>query len=90
MLGTIQALSNLVPLPPLDGYRMLGHLLGTAHLAPETRTYLALRRSADGTEALAGYSTRARRIYTGYAIGSTVLVLLAAAATVTFVLHLLG
>ncbi|MFD8204816.1 metalloprotease [Streptomyces sp. NPDC059695] len=91
VLGTIQALSNLVPLPPLDGYRMLGHALGAAHLAPETRTYLALRRrGAAGAEALAGYSARARRIYTAYALGSTALVLLAAAATITFVLHLLG
>lgn len=89
VLGTVQALSNLVPLPPLDGYRMLGHALGTAHLAPETRTYLALRRSG-GAEALAGYSTRARRIYTAYAIGSAVLVLLVAAATCAFVLVLIG
>lgn len=89
VLGTVQALSNLVPLPPLDGYRMLGHALGTAHLAPETRIYLALRRSG-GAEALAGYSARARRIYTAYAIGSAVLVLLVAAATCAFVLVLIG
>ncbi|MFB8402736.1 peptidase M50 [Streptomyces sp. NPDC055912] len=91
VLGTIQALSNLVPLPPLDGYRMLGHAVGADHLAPETRTYLALRlRGAAGADALAGYAVRARRIYTAYALGSAVLVLLLAAATITFVLHLLG
>ncbi|MEE1819846.1 M50 family metallopeptidase [Streptomyces sp. SP18ES09] len=88
VLGTIQALSNLVPLPPLDGYRMLGHALGADHLAPETRTYLASRRR--GAEALAGYSPRARRIYTAYALGSLVLVLLVAAATTGLVLRLIG
>ncbi|MFB6635431.1 peptidase M50 [Streptomyces sp. NPDC056362] len=88
VLGTIQALSNLVPLPPLDGYRMLGHALGADHLAPETRTYLASRRR--GAEALAGYSPRARRIYTVYALGSVVLVLLVAAATTGLVLRLIG
>ncbi|MGW4749981.1 metalloprotease [Streptomyces sp. NPDC004290] len=88
VLGTIQALSNLVPLPPLDGYRMLGHALGADHLAPETRTYLASRRR--GAEALAGYSPRARRIYTSYALGSVVLVLLVAAATTGLVLRLIG
>ncbi|MFF3755605.1 metalloprotease [Streptomyces sp. NPDC002185] len=88
VLGTIQALSNLVPLPPLDGYRMLGHALGADHLAPETRTYLASRRR--GVEALAGYSPRARRIYTSYALGSVVLVLLVAAATAGLVLRLIG
>ncbi|MEU8762896.1 M50 family metallopeptidase [Streptomyces sp. NPDC048659] len=89
--GTLQALSNLVPLPPLDGYRMLGHALGADHLAPETRAYLALRRrGAEGAAALAAYPARARRVYTAYAIGSTVLILLAAAGTVAFVLRLLG
>ncbi|MEV7280911.1 M50 family metallopeptidase [Streptomyces sp. NPDC093111] len=91
VLGTIQALSNLVPLPPLDGYRMLGHALGADHLAPETRAYLSLRRHGDeAAEALAGYSARARRIYTAYALGSTLVVLVAAAATIALVLHLLG
>ncbi|WP_053648529.1 metalloprotease, partial [Streptomyces sp. NRRL F-6492] len=52
-VGIVQALGNLVPLPPLDGYRILSHLLGATHLAPETRTYLALRRR--GREAVAAY-----------------------------------
>lgn len=77
-VGIVQAVSNLVPLPPLDGYRMLGHALGTANLAPEARTYLALRRS--GRDAVAAYSPRARRVYTSYAVLTAVLVLLAVAA----------
>ncbi|MFE5243915.1 MULTISPECIES: metalloprotease [unclassified Streptomyces] len=79
LLGSVQALSNLVPLPPLDGYRMLGHLLGTAHLAPETRTYLALRRTGSG--ATAAYPRRARLIYTAYGTGSALLLLLAMTGT---------
>lgn len=86
-VGIVQALSNLVPLPPLDGYRMLGHALGTANLAPETRTYLALRRR--GRDAVAAYPRRARRLYTSYAVASVALVLLAAAGVCTVVVLLL-
>lgn len=88
LLGGIQALSNLVPLPPLDGYRMLGHLLGTAHLAPETRTYLALRRA--GSEAASAYPRRARLIYTAYGAGSVLLILLAVTGTCAVALLLLA
>ncbi|MEU3632834.1 M50 family metallopeptidase [Streptomyces fradiae] len=86
-VGIVQALSNLVPLPPLDGYRMLGHTLGAANLAPETRTYLALRRR--GRDAVAAYPPRARRLYTGYAVTAASLVLLAAGGTCTAVVLLL-
>ncbi|WP_407111816.1 peptidase M50 (plasmid) [Streptomyces sp. DSM 116494] len=79
LVGVVQALSNLVPLPPLDGYRMLSHLLFAANLAPETRSYLALRRA--GRDAVAAYPPRARRLYTAYAVASAVSVLLAAAGT---------
>ncbi|WP_405387845.1 peptidase M50 [Streptomyces sp. NBC_01102] len=89
LLGSVQGLSNLVPLPPLDGYRMLGHALGVAHLAPETRAYLTLRRGKGGAEATAAYPRRARRLYTAYGIGSAALILLAAAGTCTAALLLL-
>ncbi|MGW7428344.1 peptidase M50 [Streptomyces sp. NPDC054861] len=85
LLGSVQGLSNLVPLPPLDGYRMLGHALGAARLAPETRTYLAARRGGGR----AAYSARARRIYTSYAIGAALLVLLALAGVCAVLLRLL-
>ncbi|MFF2728919.1 peptidase M50 [Streptomyces sp. NPDC058008] len=87
LLGAVQALSNLVPLPPLDGYRMLGHLLGTAHLAPETRAYLSLRRT--GAAAVAAYPRRARLIHTAYGAGAVLLLLLAVAGTCTVALLLL-
>ncbi|WP_255311279.1 M50 family metallopeptidase [Streptomyces viridosporus] len=86
-VGIVQALSNLVPLPPLDGYRMLGHALGTANLAPETGVYLTLRRR--GRDAIAAYPRRARRLYTSYAVTAVALVLLAAAGTCTAVVLLL-
>ncbi|MER5280755.1 M50 family metallopeptidase [Streptomyces sp. NPDC002809] len=86
-LGSVQGLSNLVPLPPLDGYRMLGHVLGTTRLAPETRAYLVLRRSRG--EARSAYPLRARRIYTAYAAGFALLVLLAAGGTCTVAFLLL-
>ncbi|NEC80222.1 M50 family metallopeptidase, partial [Streptomyces sp. SID7958] len=82
-VGIVQALSNLVPLPPLDGYRMLGHALGTANLAPETAAYLKLRRR--GRDAVAAYPPRARRIHTAYAVTAVALVLLAVAGSVTAV-----
>lgn len=86
-VGVVQALSNLVPLPPLDGYRMLGHTVGAANLAPETGTYLTLRRQ--GRDAVAAYPRRARRLYTSYAVTAAALVLLAVAGTGTAVVLLL-
>ncbi|MEU3281369.1 M50 family metallopeptidase [Streptomyces antibioticus] len=86
-VGIVQALSNLVPLPPLDGYRILSHTLGVTGLAPETRVYLALRRT--GRDAVAAYPPRARRIHTSYALASAVLVLLAAGGSCTAVVLLL-
>ncbi|MET9349807.1 metalloprotease [Streptomyces termitum] len=87
LLGAIQGLGNLVPLPPLDGYRMLGQLLGTARLAPETRAYLALRRG--GRAAVAAYPARARRLYPAYAVTAVLLVLLAAGGTAVLLFLLL-
>ncbi|WP_031088541.1 metalloprotease [Streptomyces sp. NRRL WC-3549] len=88
-LGSVQALSNLVPLPPLDGYRMLGHALGAAHLAPETRTYLALRLGGKGAEATAAYPRRSRVVHTAYGIGAALLLLSAVTGTCAVALLLL-
>ncbi|MFI1936172.1 peptidase M50 [Streptomyces purpureus] len=74
LLGTAQALVNLIPLPPLDGYTMLGHALRVTTLAPASATYLRLR-SRDPVAA-AAYPPRARRLYLAYAAGSCLLVLL--------------
>lgn len=78
LLGGAQALVNLLPLPPLDGYTMLGHGLRVTRLAPAASAYLRLR-TRDRTAA-AAYPPRARRLYAAYGVGSAALVLLLAAA----------
>ncbi len=77
LIGSAQALVNLIPLPPLDGYTMLGHGLRVTRLAPASSGYLRLRMR--DRAAAAAYPPRARRLYLGYGIGSAVLVLLLAA-----------
>ncbi|WP_052442953.1 M50 family metallopeptidase [Streptacidiphilus neutrinimicus] len=74
--GTVVGLANLLPLPPLDGYRILEAVLGTTRLAQETRRFVARslpgRRPGTGPGA-GGYPRRARRLYLGYAALWTVL-----------------
>lgn len=41
LVGTAQTLVNVIALPPLDGYKVLSHLLDQLDLAPESRRYLA-------------------------------------------------
>ncbi|GAA1198286.1 hypothetical protein GCM10009654_63770 [Streptomyces hebeiensis] len=88
LLGSVQALVNLVPLPPLDGYTMLGHALRVTRLAPESGRYLRLR--VRDRPAAARYPRRARRIYVSYALGSALLVLLILAATTALAVVLTG
>ncbi|WP_406070684.1 peptidase M50 [Micromonospora sp. NBC_01638] len=40
LVGAAQTLVNVIPLPPLDGYKIISHLLGLLNLAPESRRYL--------------------------------------------------
>ncbi|TLQ42322.1 M50 family metallopeptidase [Streptomyces marianii] len=80
LLGSVQAFTMLLPLPPLDGYRIAAQLLGATGLAASTAAYLGLllRRSPVAT----GYPRRARRAYAVYtAAVALTLVLLAAAAS---------
>ncbi|MFJ9687453.1 site-2 protease family protein [Streptomyces bacillaris] len=87
LLGSVQAFAMLVPLPPLDGYKIAGQLAGATGLAASTGPYLrlALRRAPEA----AAYPRRARIAYPAYAL-STVLVLAAlVAAAVAGVHHLL-
>ncbi|WP_025618761.1 M50 family metallopeptidase [Salinispora cortesiana] len=41
LVGAAQTLVNVIALPPLDGYKVLSHLLDQLDLAPESRRYLA-------------------------------------------------
>jgi len=70
--GLVQTLVNYVPLPPLDGYRMLGHALRTADLASGSLTFL--RAAARREPATAAYGKRAKCIYTGYGLIALALV----------------
>ncbi|MFF2850668.1 peptidase M50 [Streptomyces sp. NPDC058001] len=81
LLGSVQALVNLLPLPPLDGYTMLSHTLRVTHLAPESGRYLRL--ALRDRTAAADYPRRARTLYLAYGIGSAVLVALIIAAVAT-------
>ncbi|MFC8451027.1 peptidase M50 [Kitasatospora sp. NPDC057223] len=77
LLGTVMALANLLPLPPLDGYKILGYALGTVQLATDSRTFVALlvraavRRGKPG--ALAAYPGRLRLALGGYTLACAVL-----------------
>ncbi|MFJ9887378.1 metalloprotease [Streptomyces sp. NPDC091287] len=84
LLGSVQAFAMLVPLPPLDGYRIAGQLAGATGLAASAGAYLrlALRRSPEA----AAYPRRARIAYPAYA-AVTVLVLAATVAAVVAATH---
>ncbi|WP_435238482.1 site-2 protease family protein [Streptomyces sp. YPW6] len=84
LLGSVQAFTMLVPLPPLDGYRIACQLAGATGLAASAGGYLrlALRRAPEA----AAYPRRARIAYSVYA-AVTVLVLAAAAAAVVAGVH---
>ncbi|MFD7610781.1 peptidase M50 [Streptomyces sp. NPDC059828] len=83
-LGSAQALTMLVPLPPLDGYKIVAQLAGATELAASTRTYLrlAVRRDPAARE----YPRRARAAYTAYGM-SVPFVLGALVAAVTTIVH---
>ncbi|MFD8919115.1 peptidase M50 [Streptomyces sp. NPDC059569] len=87
LLGSLQALVNLLPLPPLDGYTMLSHTLRVSGLAPESGRYLRLCLS--DRPAAAAYPRRARVVYLSYGVGSALLVLFLVAALATGLYFLL-
>jgi ABC-type multidrug transport system ATPase subunit/Zn-dependent protease len=86
LLGTVCALANLLPLPPLDGYKALGHALGVTRLADGSRTFtaLAVRALFRRGPGIAAYSGRLRLLYGGFAllmaVQSAVLLVLCGAA----------
>ncbi|MGW5064599.1 site-2 protease family protein [Streptomyces cyaneofuscatus] len=84
LLGSVQAFAMLVPLPPLDGYKVASQLAGATGLAASAGGYLrlVLRRSPEA----AAYPRRARIAYPAYVLG-TVLVLAALVAAVAAGAH---
>lgn len=87
LLGSVQALANLLPLPPLDGYTMLSHALRVSGYAPESGRYIRLRLR--DRAAASSYPRRARVLYTAYGVGSAALVCALLAGLVTAVYFLL-
>jgi putative peptide zinc metalloprotease protein len=86
LLGSVQAFAMLIPVPPLDGYKIVSQLLGTTELAASSRTYLRLLIRRD--PAAAGYPRRARTAYLAYGLGS-LLVLGALVAAAVSLAHFL-
>ncbi|MEU2821466.1 site-2 protease family protein [Streptomyces bacillaris] len=87
LLGSVQAFAMLVPLPPLDGYKIASQLAGATGLAVSTGPYLrlALRRAPEA----AAYPRRARIAYPAYALGTVLVLAALVAAAVAGVHHLL-
>jgi putative peptide zinc metalloprotease protein len=69
LLGSVQALANLVPIPPLDGYAILGHALNMTDLGTQSRQYFrllaraAIRRGTGPSD----YPRWTAVVYLGYA-----------------------
>lgn len=84
LVGIAQTLVNYLPVPPLDGYKMLTHALGTTDLAGQSRLFLRLAaaRLLRRGPGVAAYPRRARLTYTGYGLASLALVAGAVAAAV--------
>jgi len=70
LLGVGVAVGNLLPLPPLDGYKLLGYGLGTSQLATDSRRFLGLAAAAAiGRGAgVDGYTRRMRVVYGLYGL----------------------
>ncbi|MEV6853499.1 peptidase M50 [Streptomyces microflavus] len=87
LLGSVQAFAMLVPLPPLDGYKIASQLAGATGLAASAGGYLrlALRRSPQA----AAYPSRARIAYPAYVLGTVLVLAAVVAAAVAGAHHLL-
>ncbi|WP_156726616.1 M50 family metallopeptidase [Streptomyces apocyni] len=85
-LGSVQALAMLIPVPPLDGYKIVAQAFGATELAASSKTYLRLAIRRD--PAAKQYPRRARAAYTTYGLGAP-LVLAALIAAVAAIVHYL-
>ncbi|AUG80480.1 peptidase M50 [Kitasatospora sp. MMS16-BH015] len=72
LLGVVTAFANLVPLPPLDGYKVLGYAAASLRPATESRRFAGLLLRRDRA-ALRAYPRGLRWLYGGYALGCALL-----------------
>jgi putative peptide zinc metalloprotease protein len=86
LIGSAQTLLNFIPIPPLDGYKMLGHAIGVTHLATHSRRFLhrVLGRAVRRGPGIGAYPRRARVVYATYGLAGVG----AMAATATGILLL--
>ncbi|MER5745165.1 M50 family metallopeptidase [Streptomyces sp. NPDC002225] len=87
LLGSVQALAMLVPLPPLDGYRIASQLCGATELAASTLAYLRLAARRD--PAAGDYPRPARAAYRAYGLAAVLALAVVAAVVVAAARHLL-
>jgi len=86
VLGSVFGLVNLVPMSPLDGYKMVGHGLGLPDLAPQSFGFVMLL--ARRRDAAKSYPAKARLAYIGYALFAVTLSIGIATAAVLLCYHL--
>ena len=86
LLGVVIAAGNLLPLPPLDGYKLLGYGLGVSRLATDSRRFwrLALAAAAGRGEGIGAYDRRMRVIYGVYGLLNTSVLAGVAATALTW------
>ncbi|MFC5720529.1 peptidase M50 [Streptomyces gamaensis] len=91
LLGSVLALTNLVPVPPLDGYKALSHALGMTDYAAQSRRFLRLlcARAVGHGPGAAGYPRGARIAYAAYGLGVTALACGAVVGLAVLAHHLL-
>ncbi|WP_329100879.1 M50 family metallopeptidase [Micromonospora sp. NBC_01699] len=84
LVGSAQSLVNLIPLPPLDGYKIVSHALGVTHLATGTRQFLwlAVRGLVGRGTGIGAYPSTARLRYAAYGLIALILAVTAGTATV--------
>lgn len=70
VLGVATGVANLIPLPPLDGYKVLGYGGGINRLAAGSRGFLVLLalRAVGRGPGVGSYPPRLRWIYGGYGL----------------------
>lgn len=87
LVGSVQALVNFVPLSPLDGYKVVSHLMGAVSLARESRRFV-WSRARRGRETPV-YAMPNRLVLAVYGVVWHLLVGLSAVAVVVVIGELL-
>jgi putative peptide zinc metalloprotease protein len=92
LIGSAQTLLNFVPIPPFDGYKMLGHAIGVTHLATHSRRFLhrVLGRAVGRGPGVGAYPRRARVVYATYGLAGVGAMAATATGIVLLCRHLIA